>query len=266
MEKSAPGGFGTRRRVKCHQYLRTDSSGVYAPNILKRETRSACPSMLRQHQCIVLHCEDGGMKNLWEFCLENNITLTVDYLPGVLNKVSDWEPRSQNSSSEWKLKPEIFHQIQKILGPAASRSICILEQLPAKQVHQMEARSICLENRCFYNPMERNLGYVFPNSQSYGQGNKGQSFNCISNTTVADAALAPSPTLVVHSQSFSDSSVIRFVTQSLGKPHPSVIQNNLSSGMESLMSNLISKGISVEAVSVNEKSRREGTRANYNSS
>ena len=56
-------------------------------------------------------------KSLWEFCPENNITLTADYLPGVLNKVSDWESRNQNSHSEWKLKPEIFHQIHKILCP-----------------------------------------------------------------------------------------------------------------------------------------------------
>ena len=28
-------------------------------------------------------------KHLWELCLENNKILTVDYLPGVLNKVSD---------------------------------------------------------------------------------------------------------------------------------------------------------------------------------
>ena len=58
-------------------------------------------------------------------------------------------------------------------------------------------------------------GYAFPpfrsNSHSYGQGNKGESFSCISNTTVVDTALVP-----------------RFVTQPSGGSHPLVIQNDLS--------------------------------------
>ena len=94
-------------------------------------------------------------------------------------------------------------------GSTASRSVCILDQLPAEQVHQLEARSICFKNRCSYNSMGRNPGVHFSpirsNSQSHGQGNKGKSFNCISYTTVADAARVPSLTPVVHSQSSSDS-------------------------------------------------------------
>ena len=102
-----------------HQYLRTDSSRVCTLNILQGQTRSSCPSILRPVHCLTLRRWGGGggdqcldlfsaAKSLWEFCLENNTTLTVDYLPEVLNKVSDWESRNQNSSSEWAI-PENIH-------------------------------------------------------------------------------------------------------------------------------------------------------------
>ena len=202
-----PGGLEQGGERNSHQYLRTDSSRLCAPNILQGQTRSSCPSTLTQHQCIVLHYEDGGTKSLdlflaakslWEFCPENNITLTVDHLPGVLNKVSDWESRNQNSHSEWKLKPEIFHQIHKILCPLQA------DLFPSRinfQLHTSTSAggkpSIFLENRCSYNPLGRYPGVRFPpirsDSHSYGQDNKGESFNCLSNTTVADAALVNSP-------------------------------------------------------------------------
>ena len=102
--------------------------------------------------------------------------------------------------------------------------------------------------------MGRNPGVRFSpipsNSQSYGQGNKRESLNCISNTTVADEALVPSPTPVVHSQSSSNSSVIRCVTHSSGEtPSFSHSKQFVSSGMESFRSNLIGRGISIEAAS-----------------
>ena len=103
------------------------------------------------------------------------------------------------------------------------------------------------------------------NSQSYGQGNNGESFNCISNTTIPDTALVPSSIPVVHSQSTSNPSVIRFVTKPSGETRSfSHSKQLVSGGMESFRSNLISGGISNNTASLIEKSRREGTRASYN--
>ena len=48
-------------------------------------------------------------KELWEFLIGNAITITVEYLPGKLNTLTDKESRKKNSS-EWKLNPRIFRK------------------------------------------------------------------------------------------------------------------------------------------------------------
>ena len=56
-------------------------------------------------------------KDLRDFCLPKEILLTGEYLPSFLNKRSDWESRNHNSSSEWRLNPAVFTQLQKLMGP-----------------------------------------------------------------------------------------------------------------------------------------------------
>ena len=51
-------------------------------------------------------------KEIWEFCLANQITLTAEYLPGTLNTTAD-----KTSSSKWILKKPIFQKIIRALGP-----------------------------------------------------------------------------------------------------------------------------------------------------
>ena len=272
------GIYEQRGERNSHQYLRANSSRVCALNILQGQTRSSCPSIFRQHQCIVLHCEDGGNQESGPFPSSQKPL-------GILSR-KQYNPDSglpaRGLKQSFRLGIMQSEELQRMEAETgniplnsenfvshAGRSVCVPDQLPAEQVHQLEARSICLENRCFQNPMGRDPGVCFSpfcsNSQSYGQSNKGESFNCISNTTVADTALVPISTPVVHSQSISHPSVFRFVTQPSGEtPSFSHSKQIVSSGMESFRSNLISKGISINAASLIEKSRRERTRANYN--
>ena len=39
------------------------------------------------------------------------MTITVEYLPGALNKEADFQSRTMKDSSEWKLKLQIFQSI-----------------------------------------------------------------------------------------------------------------------------------------------------------
>ena len=55
------------------------------------------------------------LKEIWEFLLEQGITITAEYLPANLNCKADWESRHQKDSSEWKLRPLIFSKICQIL-------------------------------------------------------------------------------------------------------------------------------------------------------
>uniref|UniRef100_A0A914VC37 Reverse transcriptase domain-containing protein n=1 Tax=Plectus sambesii TaxID=2011161 RepID=A0A914VC37_9BILA len=44
---------------------------------------------------------------IWEWCLERNISLQAIHLPGVLNTIADLESRSMREASEWQLDPSL---------------------------------------------------------------------------------------------------------------------------------------------------------------
>ena len=53
---------------------------------------------------------------LWRWCLERNLSITAEYLPGVDNCVADEESRAVQSTSEWQLHHPTFQQILATLG------------------------------------------------------------------------------------------------------------------------------------------------------
>ena len=49
----------------------------------------------------------GLVIRLWQWCLETNLSLSAEYLPGVDSRVADRESRAIQSSAEWQLyKPD----------------------------------------------------------------------------------------------------------------------------------------------------------------
>ena len=49
----------------------------------------------------------GLVIRLWQWCLDMNLFLSAEYLPGVDNRVADRESRAIQSSAEWQLyKPD----------------------------------------------------------------------------------------------------------------------------------------------------------------
>ena len=55
--------------------------------------------------------------DLWMWCVDRNITLHVEHLPGNLNVITDFESRYMSDSSDWQLDTEIFSHLQQIHGP-----------------------------------------------------------------------------------------------------------------------------------------------------
>ena len=51
------------------------------------------------------------------WCLERNIHIQAQYLPGVMNQVADMESRSMKDRSDWKLDRSVFLKINKRYGP-----------------------------------------------------------------------------------------------------------------------------------------------------
>ena len=56
-------------------------------------------------------------KELWMWCLERNITVKAQYLPGVENVRADMESRIMPDRSDWMLNRQIFQRIQNRMGP-----------------------------------------------------------------------------------------------------------------------------------------------------
>ena len=54
---------------------------------------------------------------LWKWCLERHIFLTAEHLPGVYNTVADEESRTVRDRCDWMVHPDLFVQIQRVLGP-----------------------------------------------------------------------------------------------------------------------------------------------------
>jgi hypothetical protein len=53
-------------------------------------------------------------KTLWMWCLERNIHITAQHLPGAQNHIADVESRTMVDRSDWKL---LFKRIVNLFGP-----------------------------------------------------------------------------------------------------------------------------------------------------
>ncbi len=56
-------------------------------------------------------------KELWLWCMERNISLSAEHLPGVLSTIADEESRVMKDRTDGMLCPHVFHQINQRLGP-----------------------------------------------------------------------------------------------------------------------------------------------------
>ena len=109
-------------------------------------------------------------KDLWMWCLERNIHITAQHLPGVMNHIADAESRTMRDRLDWKLNPVIFRKIDQTLGPLevdlfASRlnSVPSLFQLASGSLRSSYR---CLPVRGYANPPWCLIGKVLAQVQT----------------------------------------------------------------------------------------------------
>jgi hypothetical protein len=56
-------------------------------------------------------------EELWNLCLERNINIKAEHIPGSLNLLADKASRMKLDRHDWKLKPWLFNLFNKIWGP-----------------------------------------------------------------------------------------------------------------------------------------------------
>lgn len=54
---------------------------------------------------------------MWEWCVERNVWVTAEHIPGVDNCLADWESRFHTDYSSWKLNKKVFHLIAERFRP-----------------------------------------------------------------------------------------------------------------------------------------------------
>jgi hypothetical protein len=52
--------------------------------------------------------------DLWHWCLQRNIILRADYIPGNQNQIADWASRHLSDSSSWMLNPVLFQKLSQM--------------------------------------------------------------------------------------------------------------------------------------------------------
>ena len=50
-------------------------------------------------------------KEIWQYLLKHQITITAESLPSSLNVEADWQSQNSGDPSEWKLCPKVFQQV-----------------------------------------------------------------------------------------------------------------------------------------------------------
>ena len=77
-------------------------------------------------------------KEIWEYLILNEITLTAEYLPSSQNIQADWESRHTKDSSEWKLCPQTFAGTTQTMGKLSVDLFCVTPVTSTSTVHVME--------------------------------------------------------------------------------------------------------------------------------
>ena len=92
-------------------------------------------------------------KDLWDWCLNHNVLLRAQYLPGIQNVQTDRESRVFLDSSDWKLNTTIFDHLYQKWGPLNLEPICIPPNIPTGPVCELETRPPGNTHRCFHSEL-----------------------------------------------------------------------------------------------------------------
>ena len=142
---------------------------------------------------------------MWNWCLQRNILITAEHLPGVSNVLAGTESRTFIDSSDWKLQPKIIQYFLK------DREIDLFATRLTNQlksyVSWQPVPQCCGDGR-FFNRLESDERICVSTIQSHptdiNEGYKRQCEHSASSTSVANSTLVAT-TATAHSPTSSTS-------------------------------------------------------------
>ena len=197
-------------------------------------------------------------KDLWMWCLERNIHIQAQHLPGVMNQVADRESRTMRDKSDWNLDRASF---LRILWATRSGPICVSTDQSVPPLLQLATRSLCRGNRCV-SPGLDGSERVWEPSMEFDPKSANKSAGSKSRCYTGGSGMEDS-TLV---------STSPFVVGRLATPSTKTIPPNRvdthdapTSRVEHLRKNLKGQGLSEQASDLILKSWRSKTSKSYDS-
>ena len=121
------GGVWTPEEANLHINVLELTGALFAVRAFAKDKQNAHVHLRMDNVSAVTYIQKmGGTRSsrllevagtLWDFCLQRNILLSAEYLPGSLNGQADWESRHSSDTSDWQLDKSLFQAINQRWGP-----------------------------------------------------------------------------------------------------------------------------------------------------
>ena len=145
---------GTPGSFPYHSIIFENQKEYSCANISGQHSGSTIHQSYRRHTLSLYHLAI----ELWEWCLDQQITLHAEHLPiaGSLNFRVDFESRHHSDSSDWRLCTSSGIQcIESTVWPLSNRFICFLSEHTSGALLQLETRPSSSRGGCPVTTMEQ---------------------------------------------------------------------------------------------------------------
>ena len=121
------GGCWNAQEAQLHINSLEMMAAFFAIKAFAKECQQISILLLTDNISVVAHINRMGgtkslqltsqVKDLWEWCLQRQLTVTAQHLPGLENVTADYLSRHLTDRTDWMLDPNIFQCLDKIWGP-----------------------------------------------------------------------------------------------------------------------------------------------------
>ena len=157
---------------------------------------------------------------MWKWCIDRQIFLMAEYLPGAENQVADMEVTDSQGSLRLDASSSSFFTDREEDGPTRGGYVCSLADTPAPSLLQLEAGSGFRGNRCLSTELESVLWVcqspMVSHISNIGKDSTGQSLGDLGGANVEDTTMVsppPSATVWLPSLDFNTGEYSDFTNQ-----------------------------------------------------
>ena len=175
---------------------------------------------------------------IWKWCLERQISLQAEHLPGILNTIADTESRVMRKPVRLDDQPICIPTNPTVSGSFPNKPICIMADQVTDPFLQLETRPRSRGNRCLHTELGTSEGLCQPSLVSdlslFEQSKKARSQTSDGDTSMAIPTMVPSTTQNAGGSSPTTSTDSRFNSE----PHQSGVHNETGSAKPGHMAHL----------------------------